>query len=137
MTPLTSPSGCNSCLRLTQKTSELEGRISILYQLKDEERILDSLVTMGPAVTTTIAVELDSTIPCSDVTAAQTADHWTQLGAKPKTQSNKLSILDEEDFPPLTSRHISPSTPESDGPLSPPPLSTAVLHSNIIEKQNA
>ena len=40
MPPLTSPSGCNSCLRLTQKILEFEGRVPILYHLKDEEQTL-------------------------------------------------------------------------------------------------
>ncbi|KAJ8346832.1 hypothetical protein SKAU_G00282330 [Synaphobranchus kaupii] len=105
MPPLTSPSECDSCLGLTQKVSELEGRISILYQIKEEERILDSLftvgpavtttgardldstdslITSGPAVTTTAAGELDSTVSCLAVAATQAADLWTQLGAKPK-----------------------------------------------------
>eukprot|EP00064_Thunnus_orientalis_P010268 superscaffoldBa00001377_g10294 len=112
---------------------------------------------MGLAVTTTTVRELDSTVPCLDVTVAQTADHWTLLGAKPKALvssppsqkepgtaackakrgrklpfrphppqdvqlTNKFSILDEQDFPPLTGHWIPPSSPESDGSLSPPPL---------------
>lgn len=89
MRPLTSPPGCDSCLRLTQKISELEGRISILYQIQDEERLLDSLVTFGPAVTTTTARDLDLTTPCLDAaaTTATLTNHWAQLGAKPKVRS--------------------------------------------------
>lgn len=84
MPPLTSPSKCDSCPRLTQKISELEERISILYQIKDDERILDSLIAIGPTITTTTTGELDSTVSCVDFAAAQAADHWTQLGANPK-----------------------------------------------------
>lgn len=82
MPPVTSPSRCDSCLRLTQKISELEGRISILYQIKDEEWLRDSLITMGPPATTTTSGELDLTIPCLDVAAAQAAAQLTQLGAQ-------------------------------------------------------
>ncbi|KAG7266726.1 hypothetical protein CRUP_006272 [Coryphaenoides rupestris] len=48
MPPLTSPSGCDSCLRLTQKVTELEGRISVLHQIRDDELILDSLFSVCP-----------------------------------------------------------------------------------------
>ncbi|KAF3856900.1 hypothetical protein F7725_017623, partial [Dissostichus mawsoni] len=126
MPPLTSPSGCGGCLRMSQKISELEGRISMLYQIRDDEQILDSLVTIGPAATTT-ACELDDTVPWMDVAAR--SDHWSQLGAKPTPSqrepwtdvrrgkqrgklicrptppralqlTNGYSILGEEDFPP-------------------------------------
>ncbi|KAI9547175.1 hypothetical protein NQZ68_019996 [Dissostichus eleginoides] len=82
MPPLTPPSGCGGCLRISQKISELEGRISMLYQIRYDEQILDSLVTFGPAAASTTACELDSTVPWIDV--AGRADHWSQLGAKPK-----------------------------------------------------
>lgn len=85
MPPLTSPSGCDGCVRLNLTISELEKRISILYQLREEEQLLDSLVTVGRVVTTTEAAELDSTVRCFDTVADQPQDHWTQLGAKPKS----------------------------------------------------
>eukprot|EP00064_Thunnus_orientalis_P005062 superscaffoldBa00000482_g5075 len=78
----------NNLLPDERKTLELEGRVSILCQLRDEEQILNSLITMGPTVTTTTARELDSTVPCLDVAAAQAADQWTQLGPKPKALVN-------------------------------------------------
>ncbi|KAI9532980.1 hypothetical protein NQZ68_027452 [Dissostichus eleginoides] len=81
MPPLTSTAGCNGCFRLNQKISELEGRISVLHQIRDDEEMLDSLITMGPTATTT-AGELDSTVPWMGVAAR--SDHWTVLGAKPK-----------------------------------------------------
>ncbi|KAJ8353485.1 hypothetical protein SKAU_G00210520 [Synaphobranchus kaupii] len=43
-----------------------------------------TLITLGPAVATTAAGELDSTVSCLAVAAAQAAGLWTQLGAKPK-----------------------------------------------------
>lgn len=146
MPPLTSPAGCGSCFRLTQQSSELQERISILYQIRDEEGIMDSPVTVGCAATTTATSELDSIVPCLDTAAAQAADHWAQLGAKPKFPvssapsrrepwtaagrgnhggkllarpyppqdlqlSNKFSILDERDFPPLGGHRTPPSSP--------------------------
>ncbi|KAK1878082.1 Epsin-2 [Dissostichus eleginoides] len=97
MPPLTSTAGCNGCLRLSQKISELEGRISVLHHIRDDEEMLDSLITMGPAATTTASLdslitmgptatrttgELDSTVPWMGVAAR--SDHWTVLGTKPK-----------------------------------------------------
>lgn len=49
MPPLTSPSSSDCCARLNQNIIKLEERIYILYQLREEEHLLDSLVTMGPA----------------------------------------------------------------------------------------
>lgn len=71
MPPLTSPAGCGSYLRLTQQISELQERISVLYQIRDKERIMDSPVTVGRTDTTTATGELDSTVPCLDAAAAQ------------------------------------------------------------------
>lgn len=39
----TSPPRCDGCLRLTQKVSVLEGRISVLYSIQEDERFLNSL----------------------------------------------------------------------------------------------
>lgn len=88
MPPLTSPADCGSCLHLTQQISELEERISILYQIRDKEWIMDSLVTVGWAVINTANGELDSTITCLDAAAAKTTDHWAQLEAKPKSMDS-------------------------------------------------
>lgn len=72
---------------ITATITELEKTISFLYQLREEENRLDSLVTVGPAAATTEALELDLTIPCPNTAAdqPQCQDHWTQLGAKPKS----------------------------------------------------
>jgi len=79
--------------------SELEARISLLYHLRDEEMILDSMVsvcpaagasvpkidttdsvvTMGSAIVDSCVGELDSTLPCPEAD-----DRWIQLGAKPR-----------------------------------------------------
>ncbi|KAL7371865.1 hypothetical protein ABVT39_006244 [Epinephelus coioides] len=43
MAPLTSPS-CVTCTRLAEKVTELEGRISTLYQIRDAELLMDTIV---------------------------------------------------------------------------------------------
>lgn len=79
MPPL-SQTECESCSRLSQKISELEGRISVLYQIKDDEVLLDSMLTSTQAITT----GLESSV----IKAAAATDHdedpWPLLGAKPK-----------------------------------------------------
>ena len=54
--PLTSPSRCDRCLQLSQTIAGLERCISNLYQIRDEEILLDSLVMVGP--TPTVPAEL-------------------------------------------------------------------------------
>lgn len=44
---LNSTQGCDSCLQKTQKIAELECRVSDLYWFRNEEVLLDSLVTVG------------------------------------------------------------------------------------------
>ncbi len=121
MGPLTSPSGCDRCHQLSQTIlsnrrtiAELEGRISILHQLRDEEDFMESLViTVGAAAAA--EATLDTTIPVASppataqIAPVQTAapsilavaqpqsntqvpqppsggteDRWLQEGAKPK-----------------------------------------------------
>ncbi len=172
MAPLTSTHGCDSCLRLTQKVSDLEGRISTLYQLRDEERLIDTLVTVGAPKTNSYTGMMDTTVPCADVATSQPAettvpctdvatsqpaDHWSKMGAKPKflasstpsqdsrwttasrgkhggklhhhsppaqhlRLSNKFSILNEQDFPPLIDHHVSPPSVNPSSHLSPAPF---------------
>ncbi|KAJ3582775.1 hypothetical protein NHX12_000256 [Muraenolepis orangiensis] len=43
---LTSPPGCDSCLRLTQKVSELEERISILCRIREDKKTLDHVLSL-------------------------------------------------------------------------------------------
>ena len=155
---LVSRIGAMFSVQQTQKISELEGRISVLYQIQHDEQLLDSLVTMGPAAASSTASEMDSTVPCLDLSAAQPPNHWIKLGAKPKAPAsstpsqkelwtaarrgkhsgkllsclhplqalqltNAFSILEEQDFPPLTSHRSSQSSPEHFASLSPSPLS--------------
>lgn len=135
MPPLTSSSGCNSYM--TQKISELEGRTSVLYQFKEEEWIINSLVTV------TSPGELDSTIPWVEgAAAAPGADQWSKapVGSTPKDKfggkpshcphppqaqklTNALSILDERDSHPLPCSLIL-SSPER-RVSAPQPLETA------------
>lgn len=84
MPPLTSPPGCASCLCLSQKVTELERRISILYRINEDEKFLDFLVSMGPAHSIVALVELDSSVPCSEPARFQAGDPWSELGARPK-----------------------------------------------------
>lgn len=141
MAPLTSP-GCDSCLRLSQRIDELEGRMSLLHQLREDEHNMDSMVVaLGPAANSTSTGELDSTVPLTSpenpaTTAA--AAHWSRVGAKPKALvnftpapgsrrkeswntlqkctpaslklSNKFSILDEDNLPPLKNDRSPPSS---------------------------
>lgn len=118
MHPLTSPSGCDSCLHLSQTVAELQRQMSPLYQIREEERFLDSLFAESVTTTATTAVhsdpailagipqledfmvvtvgapangndtELDATILAA---LAQPEDHWLQLGAKPKKNFPVLS----------------------------------------------
>ena len=101
MPPLTSPSGCDSCLCLTQKISELEGKIAVLYQIKDDEQLLDSLVTTGPAFTSSTAGEMVLTVPCLNLSATQPPNHWFKLGAKPKAPATSTPSQKE----PWTTAH--------------------------------
>lgn len=87
MTPLTSPSGCDSCHRLSQKVSKLQERISILYADRKEDRDPDSMVTCGPAITTSAAGDLDSTVPDT-----RSARDYLLAGAKPKVFNRDLDI---------------------------------------------
>ena len=82
MPPLSSPAGCDGCARLSQKISELEGRISVLYQIKDDEDLLDSLL----ATTQAISTRLDGSLPRTAATAVHDKDHWPRLGANPKAR---------------------------------------------------
>lgn len=68
-TPLTSPHGCVGCLQKSQSIADLERRISNLYWIRNEEQLLDSVVTLGqvgagPSVN---SAESDTTIPLTDV----------------------------------------------------------------------
>ncbi len=63
MAPLTSPSGCDRCLQLSQTIAELEGRISILHQIRDDKDLIDSLVRVGATAADSAEAELDDTVP--------------------------------------------------------------------------
>ncbi|KAJ8376194.1 hypothetical protein SKAU_G00067740 [Synaphobranchus kaupii] len=80
MPSLTSQPECTNCICLSQRIAELEGRISVLYQIQADEQLIDSLV-----VATTTAGEENSTTLCpAAATPCQAEDPWHQLGAKPK-----------------------------------------------------
>lgn len=70
--PVSSPHNCDSWL--TQKVSELEGRMSTLYQLRDKGRLLDTLVTVGASEANSYSRMIDTTVLCMDVATSQPVD---------------------------------------------------------------
>ncbi|CAJ1053404.1 unnamed protein product [Xyrichtys novacula] len=97
MTPLTSPTGCQSCAKNQQENHRTqEHRIFNLYQIQDAEKQLDTIL-FGPATKSSSAGEMDNTTPYdpSPATAAPVLSSdqapdvaatncWLRLGAKPK-----------------------------------------------------
>ncbi|CAK6983566.1 uncharacterized protein LOC122981724 [Scomber scombrus] len=110
MVLLTSPSGCVSCGHLTDKITDLEGRMSTLHQIQIQraERLMDTII-FGSAQTDTHCTQVpDVTGQCTaaedvgtasppnpvDTTHCPAADSpplatvpdnsWIRLGAKPK-----------------------------------------------------
>lgn len=105
MDRLTSLSGYVSCASLVDKIIELEGRISALYQIQEDEKLLDTII-FGPAqAASTGARATDATPPCPAATVASSSepdvaahsssadvpppvtasdDSWIQIGAKLK-----------------------------------------------------
>ena len=64
---LTHPHGCDGCLQKSQSIAELERRISDLYWIRNEEKQIDSIITLGAGLPVNSA-ELDTTIPAPDAT---------------------------------------------------------------------
>ena len=81
--PLTSTSSCTKCVRLSERIAELEGRVSTLYQIKEDEQLIDYLVATA-ATDATVAEELDPTVSCLDTAPTRAGDYWTQLGPDPR-----------------------------------------------------
>ena len=54
---LTSPHSCESCAHLSQKIVELDGRINLLHQIKEDENLLDAMVVTAQALTLVTGVE--------------------------------------------------------------------------------
>ena len=107
MAPLTSPArhGCLSCVRVADKISELEKRISSLYQIQAAENLMDTIIfgpaqpvsqmsesiTRSPAVSEIGAASLDEPADIARHSAADAPppaaapdDTWARLRAKPK-----------------------------------------------------
>ncbi|KAJ3607200.1 hypothetical protein NHX12_026713 [Muraenolepis orangiensis] len=114
---LTSPPGCDSCLRLTQKVSELEGRISILCRIREDEKTLDSILSFCPAPEIGVEREMDPTVPCVVPAPTQSRNPWDERGAKPRALANSTPLPEPWIEPgnrrgrrssrvPLPSRHI-------------------------------
>lgn len=87
--PLTSTHGCVSRIRLGDKIAGLEQRISMLYQILEAEKLMDT-ITFGPAHTgTTRSREPDATGPCPAADSAPPPvivpdESWVRLGLDPK-----------------------------------------------------
>lgn len=79
MPSLSSPPESPYCVCMSQKITELQGRLSLLYQIKEDEQFIDSLVTN---ITNVMAGVENSTGPCPANTQPEAP--WHQLGAKPK-----------------------------------------------------
>ncbi|KAJ3590571.1 hypothetical protein NHX12_008521 [Muraenolepis orangiensis] len=114
---LTSPPGCDSCLRLTQKVSELEGRISILCRIREDEKTLDSILSFCPVPEIGVEREMDPTVPCVVPAPTQSRNPWDERGAKPRALANSTPLPEPWIEPgnrrgrrssrvPLPSRHI-------------------------------
>ncbi len=87
MTPLTPPSGCESCFCLSEKISELEQRISMLYKIQKVERYFG--IIFGPVqATTTRAEELVATAPYpADAATSPAAASTLPTATAPSTAS--------------------------------------------------
>ncbi|KAJ3593651.1 hypothetical protein NHX12_005985 [Muraenolepis orangiensis] len=101
-------------LRLTQKVSELEGRIYVLYRIREDEKTLDSILSFCPAP------EMGVSVPCVVSAPTQSRNPWDERGAKPRALANSTSLPEPWIEPgnrrgrrssrvPLPSRHIKPT----------------------------
>ncbi len=123
------------------------------------------VVTLGPAANSTSTGELDSTVPLTSPRnpATKTETHWSRLGAKPKVLvnftpapgshrketwnilqkstpmalklSNRFSILDEDNFPPLQNDHHPPPSkpaPSTQPTRHKPQKASAASRSGIL-----
>lgn len=88
MPPLTSPPGpCDGCLRLSHKVAELEIRVSLLHQIGEDKRFIDTMLAQGCSATAVAAAggDLDDAVPWTNPAELPTEDQWAHLGAKPRT----------------------------------------------------
>ena len=89
MSPLTSSPGCECCLLQRQKIKQLEERISLLHQIKEDEELLDRLAASGeapPADRQPIGLlEEQPVVPAvPGAGPVVSMENWPTLGAKPK-----------------------------------------------------
>ncbi|KAJ8349409.1 hypothetical protein SKAU_G00245390 [Synaphobranchus kaupii] len=82
------PTLCNQCPSLRAKINELEGRISNLYSIREDEILIDSLAAASRIVE---ATDLESSAPCFPPAADR--DRGTELGAKPKSPACSTPIV--------------------------------------------
>lgn len=62
MAPITSLPTCVSCAHFADKNAELEGRISMLYQIQEAEKFMDAII-FGPTQTNTQSESLMPLFP--------------------------------------------------------------------------
>ncbi|KAJ8333496.1 hypothetical protein SKAU_G00415040 [Synaphobranchus kaupii] len=82
------PTLCNQCPSLRAKINELEGRISNLYSIREDEILIDSLAAASRIME---ATDLESSAPCFPPAADR--DRGTELGAKPKSPACSTPIV--------------------------------------------
>ncbi|KAF7647894.1 hypothetical protein LDENG_00164990 [Lucifuga dentata] len=140
------PSDCQSCIYLGQRISELERRISMLYQIQEAEKLSGTIVfSNGQAITSTTK-EMDATVPyhpanSSLAAASALKDPWIQLGAKPKAPISSTPVQHLEPW--ITVGHhkrlicSSESSVLTNGPIwsSSPPIQTSVPPAIQLENQ--
>ncbi|KAL7382338.1 hypothetical protein ABVT39_020777 [Epinephelus coioides] len=73
MAPLTSPSGCVSCSRFAERITELEGRISTLYQICEAEMLMNT-ITFGPTQSASLCASGSDAAPSGPDAAPETAE---------------------------------------------------------------
>ncbi|KAJ8385079.1 hypothetical protein AAFF_G00193000 [Aldrovandia affinis] len=83
MAPLTDHPDCPGCLRLSQRIVELEGRVTTLRGIREDEGLLDSLLQ---AAVTQASVNATIQLPSTNTGTTVLAENgWHGLGAKPKS----------------------------------------------------
>ena len=125
MAPLASPPGCGSCLHLSQRIAELEGRISTLHQIKENELHIDSMV----ALATSRLTDNDTTLPWLGTTTVgepvtikalpvPLEDPWPSLGARPKKLSCSSPFASEPWITAWGNKHRRRRSPGASTPTS-------------------
>lgn len=83
MPPLTSPSAaCEGCLWLNQKVAEMEERVSLLCQIGEDERLIDTMLaqcsSISAAAGETTGGDLEAMVPWTKTAQSLNEDQWTR-----------------------------------------------------------